>query len=533
MLSAWTKEEWPPIVVHPGPPFWIFLLLCACESNHTTTSPVMMARQPQLRSAVVTDASDSRAAFAVRLTLGDSASQVWVQVARDSSFLQSLQTETVGVPSGDSTVTVAVAVNGLTPGSSYFARPFAKSGASVWTRAVLTFRTLSGPPLPAPPGNLTATPQPNGVLLDWRDNSADENHFLVQLRSANGSWNDLAIVPADSTKFIHTGLFPGVAQTYRVAACTGTQCSAPSNEAAAAALAQGPVAITDGAFILSSTNVLFTARANANGQASTGSFEISQDRGFAVTQRTPVRDLGAGLNLLGIEETISNLEIGKRYYYRFIARNASATTIGNTAIVDTRPPLAPGLAVSPDTGYSVRVEWQVAPETGGSWHVLRSTDGANRSEIFLFDYTPVGGQTVGRDITYDVQTPHLLEYAVFACNGLGCGDTTRSRIASIPLPAPMNLRVAAATDTTGTMLQWDDNSAAETGFHIYRRTVTGAFQLIGTNGRDVREARDYTALRGITYYYMVTAFVHNDGPRPRTGSDRDSSPSNEAAVTIQ
>lgn len=75
------------------------------------------------------------------------------------------------------------------------------------------------PQVPAAPSNLTATPT-NSILLNWQDNSNNEDGFYVESTqdTTNGYWTQIASVNTDSTSFHHTGLNPGETYFYRVRA---------------------------------------------------------------------------------------------------------------------------------------------------------------------------------------------------------------------------------------------------------------------------------------------------------------------------
>lgn len=88
------------------------------------------------------------------------------------------------------------------------------------------------PSPPAAPSNLTAAnTAPGTVVLNWHDNSNNEDEFRIERSSGRfGTFTQIAVVGANATTFTNTGLARGFYQ-YRVRACNASGCSAYSNTA--------------------------------------------------------------------------------------------------------------------------------------------------------------------------------------------------------------------------------------------------------------------------------------------------------------
>jgi fibronectin type 3 domain-containing protein len=55
-------------------------------------------------------------------------------------------------------------------------------------------------------------------------------------------------------------------------------------------------------------------------------------------------------------------------------------------------------------------------------------------------------------------------------------------------------------------LDWQDMSADETGFHLYRRVDNGAYGLYQTFGANVTTYQDHSVIIGKQYRYYVKAY---------------------------
>jgi hypothetical protein len=99
---------------------------------------------------------------------------------------------------------------------------------TTWSRGALEYVS----PI-TPPSGLAATASgPTSIGLSWVDESADETGFSIE-RSLNGStgWTEVADLAAGTEAWTDTGLSPGTAYYYRVAAYNEYGSSAYSDTA--------------------------------------------------------------------------------------------------------------------------------------------------------------------------------------------------------------------------------------------------------------------------------------------------------------
>ena len=128
--------------------------------------------------------------------------------------------------------------SGLTEATAYTYRVTAlgSSGNSAPSGEV-TATTLLGPP-----AGLAVTAAANRINLAWQDGSTHETGFLIERKTAGGSFTTLASVGASVTAYADTAVTANTTYTYRVKAMGSAGGSSYSNESSAAPLNVAPLA---------------------------------------------------------------------------------------------------------------------------------------------------------------------------------------------------------------------------------------------------------------------------------------------------
>ena len=126
---------------------------------------------------------------------------------------------------------VRLAVSGLTPETRFVVRVLARNNAGLSAPSTtLEVETLGFPP--APPDELRVladTLTATSVELAWRDNSANEQEFVIQrLISGSTPWESVGLAAANVTTFKATGLTPMTDYQFRVRARNRHGASADS-----------------------------------------------------------------------------------------------------------------------------------------------------------------------------------------------------------------------------------------------------------------------------------------------------------------
>jgi len=96
-------------------------------------------------------------------------------------------------------------------------------------------------------------------------------------------------------------------------------------------------------------------------------------------------------------------------------------------------------------------------------------------------------------------------YRVRAFTDVNYSDYTNEDEVLIEITAPTNLTATVIVDAI--LLEWDDNSLIEDGFHIERRTIEEDFEIIASAGENIETYTDTTAEPSIMYYYRVCAYT--------------------------
>lgn len=131
--------------------------------------------------------------------------------------------------------------SGLTVGTLYTYRVMAynSAGNSPYSNE---FRIMPDIAPAAAPSNLAAAVQsPTEVNLTWQDNTSNETGFYIERRREGEVFKSVNTLPANVTTFTDTGLMPGTAYYYKVAAYNFQGKSPYSNEVKVVTTAALPV----------------------------------------------------------------------------------------------------------------------------------------------------------------------------------------------------------------------------------------------------------------------------------------------------
>lgn len=177
-----------------------------------------------------TEGTASVAPVAVRITvtprtanlaIGESTTLVAALEDRNGNAIQRPPAWTSAQPSV-ATVDAAGVVTGVSSGVT---------SVTATSDGVSASALINVAAVPPSPGSLAATVTSEAqrlVQLTWEDNAPNEEEYVVERQAGSSPFTPVASLPANTTTYIATGV-PGP-NTFRVLACNGEGCSAPSNE---------------------------------------------------------------------------------------------------------------------------------------------------------------------------------------------------------------------------------------------------------------------------------------------------------------
>jgi len=167
-------------------------------------------------------------------------------------------------------------------------------------------------------------------------------------------------------------------------------------------------------------------------------------------------------------------------------------------------PIAPsGLAASALSGTQIKLTWKDNSTNESAFRILRVT-GSSTIEI---------GKTAANVKTFtnsSLAPGQRYSYRVQAVNSAGLSQLSAAISVTTPATpnAPGSLTGTALNDTSIRLI-WADNSANESGFHVYRKTATSEFQLITNINANTRTFTNSGLAAGTKYFYKVAAFNGN------------------------
>ncbi len=395
---------------------------------------------------------------------------------------------------------------GLEPDTKYFYSVWAfnsDGGSQLSNRVEVT--TSSKPPGPDAPEKLTANGvSPGQIDLEWQDNSANEDGFRIW-RSLDGvSFTDSADVGGNQTAYSDIGLQPNTTYYYQVAAFNSNGQSLFSNrvEVTTPAELSKPDAPSDlTANGVSPSQIELRWQDNS---ANEDGFRIWRSAdGISFSHLADV-----GRNQTTYSDT--GLQPDTKYFYSVWAFNSAGVSALSNRVEVTTPaapskPDAPGsLTANGVSSSQIELRWQDNSANEDGFRIWRSVDG-----VSFADSVDVGrDQTTYTDTGLQPGTNY--HYRVAAFNGEGVSAlSNRVEVATSAAPsspdAPGNL-TASVISPSQIELRWQDNSANEDGFRIWRSLDGVSFADSVDVGRDQAIYSDTGLQPGVTYFYQVAGF---------------------------
>lgn len=386
----------------------------------------------------------------------------------------------------------------------------------------------SGTTGPAAPTGLSANSSWNARAdVAWTRNSTDETGFKLERKTGlNGTYAQIAVIPATWTSCIDNTVSAGTLYYYRIRATNASGDSAYSNEGtatttgSAGSVPTAPSSLTADSTFPDHVDLAWTR----NSTDETG-FRLERKIGSGGTYSTHIA-IPAGWTSCRDEGTSGSTT----YYYRIIASNAAGdSTYSNEVSVTT--PAAPVTSPNPPSNLVAVSNWVGRAD-------LAWTDNATNETGFKLERkTGLGGtyaeiQSIPADWTSvmdnTVSGGTLYYYRIRATNASGDSSYSNEAIVTTystgSVPTAPTIGSATASSSSRISVGWSDNSSNETGFKVERKQGSGGtYAQITTTGANVTNYQDDGLAASTQYYYRVRA----------TNGTGDSVYSGEANATTQ
>jgi len=371
-------------------------------------------------------------------------------------------------------------------------------------------------PAPAAPTDLQASVEDQGkVRLRWRDNSDNEDHFVVQISTDGTHWSFSEDVPANH---VDGALIENLDknQTYYFRVFSATKYddkSAPSNVDSIRPILPAPAGPTNLRVVDSDTSSVRLKWQDNSSNEDHFVVEVSRNNSsWSDSENVPADPVNGAL--------IEHLELNTSYWFRV----RSATRWDNRSepsnVIEVRFTInAPtNLRVRTSGSNSIGLLWDDNSNNEHHFLVEISNDGSSWSDKENVPPNP----TNGAEIT-GLQANRTYYFRVRGMTALNeRGAPSNVLQASTVFGGPTNLRTTAL-GARSVQLKWADNSTDEFQFVVQMRRDGGSWadkENVPANPVDGAKIEDLSP--NTTYYFRVFAET--------TSHDR-SAPSNELAVT--
>jgi len=264
--------------------------------------------------------------------------------------------QSAGIVTGNAPTPVTAFLYPLVPGHQYHCRGIATNVAGTGYGNDVTFTTADTLPEVFTYGSYSITGSGATIQgLVYPNGSNTTIHFNYGLTTAYGSTiaGNPPTAPEDSIQMstfaVLTGLTPNTTYHYRI---TGTNSSGTAYGLDSTFTTSGnlpPTVITNQASAITSIGATLNGHVNANGAATTVSFQygISTSYGSTATYGTV-----SGSSMTPVSKTISGLLAGTTYHFRTVGTNINGTVYGNDSIFTTLPTTPPTVTTNGATAVT-------------------------------------------------------------------------------------------------------------------------------------------------------------------------------------
>ncbi|MFQ5569738.1 MAG: fibronectin type III domain-containing protein [Rhodothermales bacterium] len=346
-------------------------------------------------------------------------------------------------------------------------------------------------PLPGAPGDLIArSDSSRRVRLSWSDNSDHETGFMIERRSSEDAFSEVARVGANTTEHADAALSPNTAYSYRVAAISDRGEAVYSEEVQALTLPAEPFDLAVEA--VSQTEVVLA-----------WSYPGAPRPGFRIERRGEQEVQFREITPVPTDSTRfmdRGLAANTTYTYRVRATNDSGDSGYTDEASDlTRPAIPSNLEARAATPDGITLSWTDNSPRPSRFRMERRSEGGSFEDVA--DVAP--GLTTFTDRGLAANATY--HYRVRAVNTSGDSDPSEA-VPALTYPAvPSNLSVGTRSQTV-LELSWSYAPGPVPAFKIERSTDRGRrFREIVVVSPGTTIYPDEGLAANTTYVYRVRA----------------------------
>jgi autotransporter-associated beta strand protein len=399
---------------------------------------------------------------------------IWdkVVVIKDIVYGGTLKINFTGTPASGDRYQIFT-ITGATTGTITQFDPATPTPGLLWVFKPATGElAIQSPNFVEAPTNLTlsspvvTTGMPGQVNISWKDNSDNEDYFIIERSADSVNFTDVAHAAANTTAYTDGGLQSGMKYYYRVKAHSALSESAYSTIGSVKTPVEGtlPVITANPTPVQNATNVFL------NNQTATFSWDGNYADSFEVyIGTTPDSLVKAGeVGAATATFTPASLDPNTQYYWRIDGKNSNGTTTGKVWNFQTA-----NIPVSVAGDYRSKASgnWGTSTVATGIWETF---DGNNWQST----PTPPNGSTP----TVTIKTGHTVALnATTTVNNVvvetGANLVSGTTDGGSGTASQRNLRVASSLNNFGTVGS-NVTSANRINFEGYREN--GKIFITGT-----------------------------------------------------
>jgi len=328
------------------------------------------------------------------------------------------------------------------------------------------------------------------VKLAWQHERKLIEGFVVDRKTDNGSYQEVAKVAKDSLTYTDDGLSTRFSYTYQVRAYSGKNYSDYSNEKSITTTFGAPSNIQ--LQVINDNSIIIIWQDNSTYE--TG-FNIQKKIGNG--DYIHVATVGENIN----EYTDTPLVFEVVYAYRVQAKSEyNESDWVYTQNASTSFPTPSNLIIAPLTDSEIELTWTDNCSFEEGYRIERQADDGNWIQIA--DLAPNITQYTNTGLSYG---PNYT-YRLYAYTTSNQSNFVTSSSTSTSFPGPSNFTATAQNDTD-ILLEWEDNCSFEEGYKIERQEDGGSWTQFADLAADVTQYTNAGLSYGPNYTYRLYAYT--------------------------